>query len=216
MASSVKRRRAYRSVLRAEQAQLTRLRITGAARALFLDQGYASTSISSIATAAGVAPETVYDVFGTKRRVLEAVVELGIAGGPEEPREILDRAWVREIAALGSFEERLSRFAEHTADTVARMSGIHAVIRSAANGDTELAELYGRIQETRFRSQRRVMVALSGGIENGQTLAAAETFSALASPELQHLLTVTRRWSLARYRAWLKATVVAAIARQAP
>jgi ABC-type nitrate/sulfonate/bicarbonate transport system substrate-binding protein len=40
---------------------------------------------------------------------------------------------------------------------------------------------------------------------------AADTFSALASPELHHILTVDRGWSQRRYARWLQQTVKAAL-----
>ena len=100
MAPPVKRSREYRSVVRAEQAQRTRERIVEAARSRFLEHGYAGTSVASIAEEATVAPETVYDVFGTKRRVLEAVIEVRVAGGSDEPADYLERSWVKDILAI--------------------------------------------------------------------------------------------------------------------
>ena len=40
---------------------------------------------------------------------------------------------------------------------------------------------------------------------------AAETFSALASPELHNVLTTLRGWSHAKYARWLRRTVRAAV-----
>ena len=42
----------------------TRTRIIDAARDLFVEQGYARTTIADIARAADVAPQTVYWAFG--------------------------------------------------------------------------------------------------------------------------------------------------------
>jgi AcrR family transcriptional regulator len=60
--------------VRAEQAQRRRERIVEAARALFLERGFAATTIAGVAEAAHVAPETVYAAFGGKAGLLEAVV----------------------------------------------------------------------------------------------------------------------------------------------
>ena len=72
--------RTYSSPLRAEQAQATRRRILDAARAQFLDAGWAATTVKVIADAAAVAPATVYAVFGTKRAVLSALIDEAMAG----------------------------------------------------------------------------------------------------------------------------------------
>ena len=43
----------------------------------------------------------------------------------------------------------------------------------------------------------------------------AETFSALTSPELHHLLTVTRGWTQQRYAEWLEQTVTSLLSADA-
>ena len=70
MASTVKT-----SSYRQEQAAATRDRIAEAARRLFADQGYGSTSIEAIAAEAGVAVRTVYAAFGAKREILSHICE---------------------------------------------------------------------------------------------------------------------------------------------
>src|SRR5512132_3010793 len=102
MGERVKRRRPYRSAVRAEQAQRTRARIVEAARALFLERGVAATTITSVAEAAGVAPETVYAVFRSKGGLLEAVVLAAVLRDdePDEPAELLERRWVRDMLEL--------------------------------------------------------------------------------------------------------------------
>lgn len=66
-------RRAYRSPLREEQARRTRLAVITAARELFLADGYAATTMQAVA--AGVATDTVYHVFTTKRGLLAGVID---------------------------------------------------------------------------------------------------------------------------------------------
>ena len=56
--SDVKRRRPYNSPLRAEQANGTRHRVLAAATDLFLQRGYTGTTITAVAEAAGVSPDT--------------------------------------------------------------------------------------------------------------------------------------------------------------
>jgi AcrR family transcriptional regulator len=51
-----------------------------AARERFVESGYGAASIASIAVRAGVATETVYDVFGSKRALLEAMIDATIRG----------------------------------------------------------------------------------------------------------------------------------------
>ena len=74
MPEDVKRRRPYRSERRREQAEETRERVLDAAAGLFGERGFESTTISAIAQAAGVSPETVYGRFGNKRALLGELV----------------------------------------------------------------------------------------------------------------------------------------------
>jgi AcrR family transcriptional regulator len=211
MARPVKRSREYRSVVRAEQAQRTRERIVEAARRRFLEDGYAGTSVASIAEEAVVAPETVYDVFGTKRRVLEAVIEVRVAGRSDEPADYLERKWVRETIALGELPLQLREFVRHTVGTLSRAGPIDAVLRNAAGSDAELGELLQQQRDYRFAAQRRIMGAIAAGHPGFDADEAAATFSALASPELHHLLIVSRGWSPNSYADWLEKTVIAAL-----
>lgn len=210
MRAQVKPARSYRSEVRAEQARRTRDRIITAARDRFVENGYAGTSIGSIAEAARVVPETVYNIFGTKRALLEEIVRVTIAGGFDEPDDLLERTWVAELQAQPTVTARIGGFADHTARTLERMAPIHALVWLAAAGDAALADLPSQIHQARFRRQRQVLEALTAGATGIQRNDAADTFSALASPELHHVLRRVRGWSARRYSNWLRATVLAA------
>ncbi|MGC1419382.1 MAG: TetR family transcriptional regulator [Acidimicrobiales bacterium] len=60
----------YHSELRQEQAASTRQAILDAARALFVEHGYAQTTVAEIAAAAHVAVPTVYASVGSKPTIL--------------------------------------------------------------------------------------------------------------------------------------------------
>ena len=74
MSGDVKRKRPYRSERRREQAEQTRGRILDAAAELFVAGGFAGTSVAAIAGRAGVSAETVYQAFGSKPALLDALV----------------------------------------------------------------------------------------------------------------------------------------------
>ena len=61
---------------RGEQAACTRNRILGAAAELFLEHGCARTTVNDIAARADVARDTVHAVFGSKARVLTALIDI--------------------------------------------------------------------------------------------------------------------------------------------
>ncbi len=75
------KKRSYSSVVRQESAAQTRVRILEAAGDLFVVNGYARTTIREIADRANVAADTVYAVFGSKARVLTALIDLRLAPG---------------------------------------------------------------------------------------------------------------------------------------
>lgn len=60
---------------RGQDPEEKRDEIIAAARALFIDEGYESTSMSRLAAAAGVAPNTIYWYFQDKDEVLVAVLD---------------------------------------------------------------------------------------------------------------------------------------------
>ncbi len=67
--------RTYRSGLREQQANRTRELIAAAARARFLDKGWAGTSIRSVAEDAGVSEATVYHVYGSKAGLASSLID---------------------------------------------------------------------------------------------------------------------------------------------
>ena len=79
MARPVKR--SYVSPQREAQALATRQSILDAALRLFTASGYVATTIQAIADDAGVAVQTVYAVFGTKRELLRSLLEAAVRGG---------------------------------------------------------------------------------------------------------------------------------------
>jgi AcrR family transcriptional regulator len=71
----VSTRRSYRSDLRERQAERTRELIAAAARARFLESGWAGTTIRSVAEAAGVSEATVYHVYGSKAGLAGSLID---------------------------------------------------------------------------------------------------------------------------------------------
>src|SRR5215471_7979495 len=124
--------RRYRSPLRAERAADTRHRITTAALELFTEHGFGGSTVTAIAKRAGVAPQTVYAVFGTKGAILQALLSrLEEDAGAAE--------WRARIAA-GDPADKLAGFAQWTA---AMLSTSKATIAAAqgAVGDPAIIAL---------------------------------------------------------------------------
>ena len=202
MAASVKPpRRAYNSPLRADQAQQTRRRILEAARELFGERGYAGTTVAAVAEAASVSPETVYLSVGSKRGLLEGVMD--ITGPHESVAE--DEDWWDRVAGLPTPGERLASMVEYSCRIMARTHRVHAIIRGAADKEAFAADLGRRLLQERLANQtdrirRHVGRELRPGLSVEE---AGQRYCALASPDLYHLLTGEMGWTPDHFRRWL-------------
>jgi AcrR family transcriptional regulator len=192
-------RRRYRSSVRAEQASLTRQRILDAAKTLFLERGYAGTTVAAVADTAGVSQETIYATLGGKRGLLEGVIDAMIPMRPEQDAQLA------EIERLPSSEARLRAYVTFCCGVLAGTSPIHQVIRGAADSEPFAVELRERLLTERLANQKRhftqhVRPALRAGLNMRQ---AAERFCALTSPELHHLTIVQLGWTRLRHEQWI-------------
>lgn len=119
--------RTYNSTLRREAAEATRERIVAAAHALLADPvGVSAFTMEAVARRAGVARMTVYNQFGTKAAVLEALFDwLAVRGGIHGP-EGLEKA-MREpdpLAGLRTLFAVMARY--YSADRVVKRR-VHAL-----------------------------------------------------------------------------------------
>jgi hypothetical protein len=71
-----------------------------------------------------------------------------------------------------------------------------------------LSKLYRRLHDERFAAHRRLIEPMIGRPAADHE---AETFSALTSPELHHLMAITRGWTQQRYSRWLEQTLTSLI-----
>jgi AcrR family transcriptional regulator len=203
MPEKVKTRRKYHSPLRADQAEQTRRRIHEAGFRLFVDRGYAGTTIAAVAEEAGVSPETIYLSLGGKRGLLEGVIEMAIAGEDDRPTQ--ENPWWATVARLPSARERLEKMVEYSCRTLSRTRPIHAVIRGAADKEAFAAALGKRLLQERVTNQtERIRQHLGDHLREGLSVAeAGQRYCALTSPELYQMLTFEFGWSAQRHRRWL-------------
>jgi AcrR family transcriptional regulator len=197
-------RRKYHSPLRADQAEQTRRRILAAAFHLFVERGYAGTTIAAIAEEAHVAPETIYLSVGGKRGLLEGVIEMAITGDDDPPTE--DNEWWEMVAQLPDPHARLEKMVEYSCRILARTGPIHAVIRGAADKEAFAGDLGRRLLNDRLSNQtERIRQYLGANLRKGLSVAeAGQRYCALTSPELYHTLTGEFGWSADRHRKWLE------------
>lgn len=204
MAGDVKR--PYRSAVRDEQARRTWAAVVDAASALFVERGYAATSIDDVAAAAGVARRTVYAIGG-KPELLKLAYDTAIAGDHEEVA-MVDRPAAERIRAEPDPVAALHRYLDMSLGIASRVARVHVALRAAA-GDERVRALYDEVQGSRAEVARRVVASLAGrGAEVPDPDAAADLLWALIDPGLYHALRYDRGWPAERVEAWLRATIV--------
>jgi AcrR family transcriptional regulator len=205
----VKSQRRYVSGVREDQARRTRLRILDAAHRLFSKNGYARTTIETIASEAGVATDTVYAVFRSKRAVLSGLMERQV-GGDDQPIAMLDRQEPQSVRREPNQRRQLARFVAGVTDAIERSRPIDDIMRSAAAIDSDISALRANIQEERFRSMTTLVrwLRANGPLRGERTVEeAAAIVWTLTSPEVHRLLRVERGWSSERFRDWLRDTL---------
>jgi AcrR family transcriptional regulator len=208
--ASVKSRRPYRSRLRAEQAAQTRQRILEASGDLFAERGYGATTIDAVAARAGVAVDTVYATFGTKKGMLSALIDLRVTGS-SEGSDVLAEEGPRAVRKVANQRQMLAGFAADIVPRIERVRPIDDVIQSAGAIDPEIAELRARMQENRLSKLRTFIewLAANGSLRQDIDVDAAATIAwTLTSPEVNRLLRDVRCWSSQRYQEWLSDTLI--------
>jgi AcrR family transcriptional regulator len=205
MAEQARRRRPYDSPRRREQAAETRTLILDAAQRLFERDGYNATSVAAIAGAAGVALKTVYLSFGSKPELLRAVWHRALRGERDEV-PVGEQEWFHEVMAEPDPAKRLLLAAHNSRLVKERAGAIMEVIRAAAPGDEEIAELWRRIGSDFHANQRTIVESLAADgalAPDLDTEAAADILWALNHPTVYHLLARERGWTPDRYEQWL-------------
>jgi AcrR family transcriptional regulator len=147
------------------QAAQTRRDILMAARRLFVEHGYASTTVNHIAEEAGVALQTVYSSVGPKPAIVLGLVDLideeagldeliPLAMAETDPRRVI--AWAVRIPYV---------LVERCGDTMAVLHSAAAVEPDAAKA---LIEGWTRHRHGAMESSRKLVA--SGALRPGLTL----------------------------------------------
>jgi AcrR family transcriptional regulator len=183
--------------------------VLDAARTLFLEQGYATTTVDAISKAADVPPATLYRLFTSKLGILKVLLDTSIAGD-DEPVAVAARPGVASLFDEPDPAVLLAGVAGVTAAINERTNDVHRVLVGAADSDAGAAELLAEIRDQRDRGQRQIVRVLARRKElrrGLRTREAEDIVHALMAPEVYRLLVVDRAWSPERYRTWLGTTL---------
>ncbi|WP_345761202.1 TetR/AcrR family transcriptional regulator [Diaminobutyricibacter sp. McL0608] len=209
--STDSKRRPYDSRARRAQAHRNRAAILQSARKRFLADGYAATTIATIADDAQLSIDTVYKTFGGKGGLVRAIYDESLLGSeataaPLRSDALQDgeadaRAVVRGWGAL-------------TAEVAPMVAPIHLLVRDAAASDTEMAALLRDSDDSRRARMRHNALSLAdrGRLRPGITLEeATDIMWALSSPELFELLVLRAGWSPERFGRYVAESLESAL-----
>ncbi len=177
---------------------------------LFAERGYAATTIDAIAASAGVAVDTVYATFGTKKGIISAVIDLRVTGSGEGS-DVLVGEGPRAMRSVTDQRAMIVGFSADIAARIERVRPIDDVMRSAAEVDPDIAELRARMQENRFSKLTTFVewVAANGPLRDDMDADEATTIVwTLTGPDVNRLLRDVRGWSSQRYVEWLTTTLL--------
>lgn len=189
--------RPKQSTLRQRQAEATANLIVDAARTLFSERGYTTTTIEAIAERAGVAVSTVYAVFTSKRGILRAI---------RAPWH--ERSRIRDITygdpGDASPAERLDQLAQATRQQWEFGSEVVAIYSSAAAADPEAAAELKQALAGRRTGMETFARSLASHLRPGlDPTRAADILEALCLAEVHAQLVRQAGWTAEEYQAWL-------------
>jgi len=206
----VKTQRPSEGAARQARTRRTRSAVVDAARTLFLERGYAATTIEAISGLSDTPQATVYRLFSSKLGILKAVLDVSVVGD-DQAVAMLDRPQVRALVSDEDPKEQLAGFAALLREVMARAAPMHRILADAARSDEDAASLLAQLGRQRQEGQRRIArsLARSGALRPGlRERDVADVIYALASPEVYGLLVFDRGWSAERYEKWVNAILV--------
>ena len=209
--TEVKGKRRYDSSGRRAQAGRSRETILETAERQFLATGYAATTITAIATEAGVSVETIYKAYGGKSGLVRALYERGLSGlGPVPAYQRSDEMRDHETDPTTI----MRKWGLLTAEVASVVTPIRLLMRAAAATDPEMSALLKVSDQerlTRMRHHARFLAA-RGYLRDGVTVAeATDILWTCSSVEIFELLVLQRGWSARRFARFIADFMIASL-----
>jgi AcrR family transcriptional regulator len=204
----VKDKRKYSSAVRDEQAARTRTRILEAASELFLERGYARTTIKDIAVQADVARDTVHAIFGNKARVLTALIDLRLV--PDDAvANVTQRQDAQAIRNEMDQRKQIELFAKFIAGISTELRPVFEILRTASAVEPEMANVFDEMNRFRLDNMQTYAkwIAARGPLRV-TTRRAGEIIWALASLDVARMLCDEIGWTQSQHARWLTDTLI--------
>jgi AcrR family transcriptional regulator len=183
---------------RQAQAEQTRDEIISSARHLFATQGYSATTVTAIASHAGVSVQTIYNSVGSKAKIVHQLIEiLDEAGGVLEVAE--------RIPATSDPEELLGLAVATSRSINESCADIVTVLFSAAATEPEIRavrdESRRRHRDGVGRVTRRLhrLGALGAGLD---TSTATDILAGLTDPQVARTFVDDYGWTWDQWQSW--------------
>ena len=209
-------RRPYRSTLREEQARATRRAIVEAGAALFVERGFAGTTVDAIAERAGVSRKTVFTSVGGKVAVLKDAFDWALAGD-DAPVPLGDRPAVRDFLTETDPATAVEKWARVMSEIAGRLAYIHPALVAAADVDPEAAELNETSERNRLHGARTFVRHLRevGGLREDVSVKRGAAVAALLMDPLGYRrLVLGDGWREKEYAVWVARTAAASLLRE--
>jgi AcrR family transcriptional regulator len=191
----------------ADERQLTRRRVADAARRLFLERGYVATTMADVATEAGVALQSVYNVGQSKADLLHLVTDVAVAGDDQDVM-LIERPEIAAVATEPDPERQLEMVATGVATALERLAPVWICYREAAAVDPKAAANLENAQRRRHESLAAIVAMLPEDRLRRSQEETADTMWAIASIDLFLLLRSIRGWDATQFADWLSRTLV--------
>jgi AcrR family transcriptional regulator len=204
----VKDKRKYSSAVREEQAARTRTRILDAASALFLERGYARTTMKDIAAQADVARDTIHAIFGSKARVLTSLIDVRLV--PDGTvANVTQRPDAQAIKDEIDQRKQIELFAKFIAGISTELRPVFEILRTASAVEPEMAKVFQEMDRFRLSNMRTYArwIAARGPLRVSSRQA-GEIIWALASLDVGRMLCDELGWTESQHARWLSDTLV--------
>lgn len=192
------------------RTRLARAAVIDAARRLFVERGYGSTTIDAISAESDVPSATVYRLFSSKLGILRALIDRSVAGS-DGAAALADQPAAQALFADPDPARRLEGFAAICREINDRTEPLYRILVGAAESDPDAATLLAERTRHRSAGQDRIAhsLARAGSLGPGTSERdAADIIHALMSPEVYQLLVGNRGWTPQRYERWLGRTLI--------